>query len=365
MDMDMEDIYWYWLCNIRGMTNKKIELLWKIFGKPEEIYKASERSLASIKEIKAEDQERLAASKRTWNLKREYEMLGKEGIRFISLASPEYPTKLKEIENRPTCLYVKGNLPLEHIPSIAIVGARSCSPYGSFMAREFGRELASLGIQIISGLARGIDGIAGKGALEGGGSSFGVLGCGVDMCYPKENIDLYMELLKRGGVISESPPKTPPRPYLFPLRNRIISGLADAIVVIEAKEKSGTLITVDRGLEQGKDIFALPGRVTDHLSKGCNRLIQQGAGIVLSPLDLLAELNLIHGKKRNIFRKSKNTLENEENMLYSCLDLYPKCLNDILKEVKMDVPKVLTILLSLEMKGYIKEISKNYYIKIE
>lgn len=364
----MEAFYWYWLCNIKGITNKKIEALVEIFKNPQKVYEASEKELGTkkgITGITAKDIEQLIHSKKYWDLTGEYERLQDSGIRFIHMEDVRYPVKLKEIHNRPVSLYVKGNLPLEDTPVIAIIGARTCSGYGSSLARRFGKELAGYGVQIVSGLARGIDGIAQRGALEGGGSSFGVLGCGVDICYPRENISLYMDIQKSGGLISEYPPGTIPHPYQFPLRNRIISGFADAIVVIEAKEKSGSLITADRGLEQGKEVFALPGRITDSLSMGCNRLIQQGAGMVLSTEDLLAELNLFYNKNRNISKKIKNTLENGENMVYSCLDLHPKCLNDILKEVSMSVPEVLSILLSLEIRGFIKEVSKNYYVKFD
>ena len=163
------------------------------------------------------------------------------------------------------------------------MGARSCTPYGEKYALEYGKKLAECGIQVISGLARGVDGIGQRGALLGGGKTFAVLGSGVDVCYPKNHMGLYLDILEQeGGILSELPPGTPPLPQHFPRRNRIISALSDIVLVMEARERSGSLITADLALEQGKDVYALPGPVNSSLSQGCNRLIFQGAGILLS-----------------------------------------------------------------------------------
>lgn len=198
-----------------------------------------------------------------------------------------FPDALRHIPDAPLGLYWRGRLPAAERPALAIIGARMSSPYGRVQARDFAIELARNGIQIVSGMARGIDGIAGKAALEVSDDSYAVLGCGVDICYPTPNKELYDMLIARGGVISEFPPGTPATKRNFPQRNRIISGLSDAVLVIEAREKSGTLITVDVACEQGRDIYALPGRVSDSTSHGCNELIRQGAMIATSPDDLL------------------------------------------------------------------------------
>ena len=202
-------------------------------------------------------------------------------------------------------------------PAAAIIGARLASGYGREQARRFARRLASRGITIISGMARGIDGIAQKAALDAGGRSYAVLGCGVDICYPEENRELYDRLLQEGGIISEYPPGTYPEARLFPQRNRIISGLSDLVLVIEARKKSGTLITVDMALEQGREVYALPGRVSDSLSDGCNRLIRQGAGAATCPEDILefffgtgdrehSEANKSHQGREQITGQKKN-----------------------------------------------------------
>ncbi|MBE6000743.1 MAG: DNA-protecting protein DprA [Sarcina sp.] len=223
------------------------------------------------------------------------ENLARTGIFFSCIIEESFPTRLRFIPDPPFGIYCRGPLlppgpppfPGLESPAAAVIGARLASGYGREQARRFSYRMASRGITIISGMARGIDGIAQTAALDAGGRSYAVLGCGVDICYPEENRSLYDRLLQQSGILSEYPPGTPPEARLFPLRNRIISGLADAVLVIEARKKSGTLITVDMALEQGRDVFALPGRVSDSLSDGCNRLIRQGAAPATCPEDLL------------------------------------------------------------------------------
>ena len=214
----------------------------------------------------------------------------KSSIAFVTPFEAEYPEKLRNIPDMPAGLYIRGKFPVEKGITVAVIGARDCSDYGKHVAEELGSFLGRSGVTVVSGMARGIDGISQWAALEAGGTSIGVLGCGVDVCYPAGNRALFDRLLEQGTILSEYPPGTPPRSMNFPARNRIVSGLADAVVVIEARSKSGTLITVDMALEQGREVFVVPGRVTDRLSDGCNRLISQGAGILLSPEELLKEL---------------------------------------------------------------------------
>ena len=215
----------------------------------------------------------------------------REQERYIRRTDEEFPEKLRQIKNPPEGIYVRGQLPAEDKPTVAIIGARRCSTYGREMAEWFAGELAAAGVQVVSGMAAGVDGIAQRASLRAGGRSFGVLGCGTDICYPTDNRDLYETLQKCGGILSEYAPGTPPDAFHFPMRNRIISGISDAVLVVEAKERSGTLITVDFALEQGREVFVLPGRITDSLSAGCNRLLRQGAGIALSPKDILEEMH--------------------------------------------------------------------------
>lgn len=292
-------------------------------------------------------------------------------IRYVAKGEPGYPKRLLYIPSPPKGIYYIGKLPREEAPSVAMIGARVCSEYGKRVAQTFGERLAESGIQIISGMARGIDSIGQRGALDVGGQSFGVLGSGVDVCYPRENLPLYNKLKEKGGVLSELGPKMPPKANHFPARNRIISGLSDLVLVIEAKEKSGTLITVDMALEQGKDVAVIPGRISDPFSRGCNELLKQGAYMVTSPEDILDILSLTWNRKIRHFQKIKPfqmkektqyLLENKENMVYSCLGFYSKNLDDISNEISLPVSEVLSILIKLELKGYIREIAKNNYV---
>ncbi|MEE3419593.1 MAG: DNA-processing protein DprA [Lachnospiraceae bacterium] len=211
-------------------------------------------------------------------------------IRNIKRDDDSYPGRMKMLPQMPDELFVIGELPAEHVPTIGMVGARACDGYGQKIAREFGTAFARCGIQVISGMAVGIDGYSQEGALAGGGKTFAVLGSGVDVCYPEGHRTLYEKIQKKGGVISELPPGTAPLRRNFPLRNRIISALSDLVLVIEARSKSGSLITADFALEQGKTVFAVPGRVGDQLSDGCNYLIAQGAGIAWSADAVIEEL---------------------------------------------------------------------------
>ena len=215
-----------------------------------------------------------------------------EGIGFVCVEDARYPQKLRRISATPYALYYIGRLPDETRKSVAIVGARTRSAYGSQITGKLARALAQNRMDIISGMAMGIDADAHSGALEENGDTYAVLGCGVDVCYPKRNRYLYEKMQDRGGILSEYPPGTPPLPGYFPQRNRIIAGLADYVIVMEARKKSGSLITADYAMEQGKEVYALPGRVTDALSEGTNHLIQQGAGIFVSVEDFLQELQL-------------------------------------------------------------------------
>ena len=216
-----------------------------------------------------------------------------ESIVYYDKGTKEYPERMMPFSDMPEGIYVKGRLPRDDRPSAAIVGGRVCSAYGREQARRFAREMAASGVQIISGLASGIDAAAHEGALEGGGTTFAVLGCGVNICYPRENYPLMRKILaQEGGVLSEFPPGERPLAWHFPQRNRLISALADLVLVVEARKKSGSLITADFALEQGKSVYALPGRVNDSLSEGSNRLIAQGAGIAVEPSVLLEELGI-------------------------------------------------------------------------
>jgi DNA processing protein len=364
--------YDFWLTNLYNIGPRKIELLLKFFGRAVNVFEAAREDLDKVKNDSIrEGGTRFLDSdidtiinNRDWKKTQEsYEKLKNSGISFITKEDERYPGKLKQIYDAPFALYVKGMLPPEGIKVLAVVGARECSNYGKEMAKYLAGAVAREGIAIISGLARGIDSFAHEGALAAEGITYGVLGCGIDICYPKENLNLYMDMQKQGGIISEYAPGVKPLAGNFPMRNRIISGLCDRILVIEAKEKSGSLITVDMGLEQGKDIYAVPGRAIDALSVGCNNLIKMGAKLVTTPKDILEDFLPEYLSNNGEQNKAEELNDTQENKIYSSLNYEPKHMEEIaiLTSVPMDF--LMERLLSLELRGLICQPMKNYYSK--
>ncbi|MCI8639601.1 MAG: DNA-protecting protein DprA [Coprococcus sp.] len=368
-----EEYYEYWFANVEGIRADRKRSIRKCIGSAKAIYNIEETILSAPLRENLSDREvsKIKESRKKKDWKKEYAHLAEKGIRFIPWHSPDYPARFDSLPGMPYALYLKGHLPKEERISAAIVGARRCSAYGERMTLEFAEALAEAGIQIISGMARGIDGFAHRGALNVGGMTCAVLGCGTDICYPREHKGLYQDLERKGGIVSEFPPGTPPLPSNFPARNRIISALADIVLVMEAREKSGSLITADLALEQGRDVYALPGPVTEELSRGTNNLIRQGAGILLNPQEMLDELGIQSKKEEEKEgtdtdrKKGKNKimLESIENLVYSKLGLYPRNQEELLQEAHLAPQELAGILVSLELKGYISEVSKNYYIR--
>ncbi len=286
-------------------------------------------------------------------------------IRYICALEPEFPEKLRNIPGAPEGIYVKGRLPSPARKTVSIIGSRNNSEYGRGVAGYFAKELSKHGVQIVSGMARGIDGISQSAAVNAGGESFGVLGCGIDIVYPKENRMLYEDILERGGLISEYPPGTPPRSVLFPQRNRIISALSDVLLVIEARKRSGTSITVRFALDQGRDVFAVPGRITDPLSHGCNTLIADGAGIATCPGDILEALGLIksgRNKHRRINLKKFTNLSDKQLKIIRYLDYNPVSINEIAEKCSLNTGEALSELLKLELTGCAERVGAGYYI---
>ena len=361
------DQYWYWLNNIVGVGRQTIRYLLEIYGDPQAVYEADVNTVA---EQINDERGRLAflQSKDPVRILEEWNRLKEKKITFIHPESRQFPSKFMYIPDAPLGLYYKGSLPQEGHKAVAIIGARNCTRYGIEMARFFGRELAKCNIDVISGLARGIDGMAHTGALEGQGYTLGILGCGIDVVYPNENYRLFMQMERSGGIMSEYNIGLQPFSGLFPQRNRLISGMADGVLVIEAMEKSGTFITVDHGLDQGKEIFAIPGRLTDRKSAGCNNLIKLGAHVVTEVTDIL---DILHSDNRNSTYMNtideatspvtKVKLAPNEKMVYSCLRIEPKYLDDIIHEVQIAPQDVCRILNQFVMNGWIVECTRNYY----
>ena len=351
---------WFWLVNAKGVGNKRIGMLLEHFGEVSAIYRASSREIMKVPEIGEHCAEGLLREKAFF--KRKYERMNQLGISFILKGEESYPESLLVLPDAPVALYVRGKMPDQRKKSLAIVGARDCSEYGKEMANWFGKELSNAGMQIISGMARGIDGYAHQGAIEAGNPTYAVLGSGIDVCYPKEHEALYDAMLRHGGVISEYGLGVHALAGQFPMRNRIISGMCDGILVIEAKEKSGSLITADMGLEQGKDIFSVPGRIGDRLSQGCNNLIKMGAYLVQDPSDILENYHFSDTSIKKDWKKNNYMLETKEKIVYANLSYNPKHINELIIDTNYSLNEIMECLVSLELKGYIRQTMKNYYI---
>ena len=291
---------------------------------------------------------------------------------YYDRRQPGYPPGLLKLERMPAGLYVAGRLPDPARKSVAIVGARACSDYGRRETARFARALAEHGVQIISGLAYGIDAWAHRGALEAGGNTFAVLGSGADVCYPRANYSLYRRMIREGGgVLSEFEPGTQPVPWHFPIRNRIISGLSDLVLVVEARKKSGALITADYALEQGKSVYAVPGRLDDPLSEGCNRLIAQGAAPACEPEQLLEEMGIFRREKRRAGEtgdgKRAGAAPEEKNLkedlrpLYDRLRRGPAGLAELRETLGWETGRLSAAIVDLQLKGLIEEFQPGLY----
>lgn len=364
------NIYDIWLAKIKLNSKLKINLLNR-FKTSKGIYEYCNNELYISENIGAERKIKLIM-KSEWNkneLNRYLSELECKEINIVLFNEENYPIKLKECSNAPTVLFYKGNIALlnQH-RSVAIVGSRRCSYYGENLSEIISRELCEKEVSIISGMAKGIDSFAHLGALKNNGFTCAVLGCGVDVIYPKQNKELYKEIVERGCVVSEFLPGTEPLSYNFPLRNRIISGLSEAVVVVEATERSGSLITATCALDQGRDVFSVPGSILSETSKGTNKLIKEGAFPLTSVEDICNLLNIEYNsnKKDKIILHKENIikLDKTESKIYSIINETPMHIDDILKYSNVDIKQLYEVLFELQLKNRITCLSGNYYVKI-
>lgn len=354
---------WLWLCSIPELYEPDRKRLLQMYQEPRGIRLAAQSGSEQFAFLSEKKRAAIREHQKHFCCEDARHKLEKSGINFISCRHADYPEKLLQLPDYPSGLFYLGRLPGKNETCVAVIGARMCTYNGRNTARELAARLAQSGAAVVSGMAYGIDARAQEACLEAGGTSYAVLGSGVDVCYPQENRRLYESLIEKGGILSEHCPGTPPMPFHFPMRNRIISGISRMVVVVEARKKSGTLITADLALEQGRDVYAFPGRPSDPLSAGCNRLIQQGAGMITDIGEFLEENGLLVQKGE----KEKNCnlgLATSENMVYSCLDSEPKSLQALSDETGLTARQAMSALSSLQLKGLVAEIGKNHYGKI-
>lgn len=369
------DLYWYWFVNIPLIGSVSRRKLLQYFGHPQQIYYARDKDFKGILSKK-----QLAALKEAKDRDLLLEGLGKlqeSNTRFIHWESDDYPKRLKNIPDPPYGFYLRGRLPDPDLPTLAMVGARKATEYGKRIAGEFAAKLSAAGVQIVSGLAEGIDTASHQGAIRNHGYTLGLLGGGIDSIYPQENFNLYLQMYEEGGVLSEWNLGIPNHPGMFPIRNRLISAFSDGVFVVEAARRSGTFITVDQALEQGRTVFALPGRISDYNSSGTNQLIRDGAIPVTRVEDILEQLQIEmalveptpgskgddHGES-SVFAPGPDSFSQEQRAVYESLDeQQPVEMSALMQATGFDIGTLIHILYELEMEGWVCQPRQNVYLR--
>lgn len=384
--------YWLWLTGLRGLKNQTRLTLLHRFGSPEDVFYADAGEILLTEEITREqaallEDHNLDAAERIW------EDCCRLDLRILTIADAEYPGRLRNIYDPPCLLYAKGRLPaLDEEAVVAVVGTRDATPYGVACAEKLGFGLAKGGAVVVSGLARGIDTAATRGALRAGGCTVGVAANGLDICYPRENCYLYEDVAAAGVLLSEYPPGTEPYKTNFPVRNRILSGLSLATLVVEAPERSGALITADTAVEQGRDVFAVPGPIDAPNSAGCNRLLKEGAGLVRDAWDILEEYEARFPDKlyREESRKKPEKVgyqarqkeevrpvppaislsdpdcgltDDQAALLLALSEEEPMQVDDLIEKTGIPTRRVLSALTLLELEQYVRQHSGKCYTR--
>ena len=356
---------WLALKMIPYLGNITYKRLIEKFGNPENVFKADLNDLIMVEGLSKNTAYKI--KNRAWegNPEKELTLLKKNNFRLITMSDESYPNDLREIHDPPPLLYMKGNeLPLDKT-MIAVIGSRRPSSYGLKIAEEICRNLAKSNVTVVSGMAIGIDSASHWGSLRGGGPTVAVLGSGIDIIYPQSNRKLYNLIAENGAVITEFPLGTPPEAKNFPIRNRIISGLSRGVVVIEASRKSGTMITASLALEQGREVFAVPGSIESFKSVGTHFLIKQGAKLIENTNDILEELGLISQNSNVLEINAKTTLppmSDNEKKIYNFLGNYPVHIDQIVRNSKIEPGRILGLLTELELKGIIKQLPGKMFI---
>ena len=368
----------------------RLKKLLEAFGKPENILNASVYKLKMVSGIGEQIASKVASLKKQ-DISKEFLSVEKLGLKIITLEDSDYPENLKEISDPPIVLYVKGELKAEDKLGVGIVGSRRATFYGLQKAQEFASGLCAQGFTIVSGMARGVDTQAHRGALKSGGRTIAVIGSGFNHIYPEENIELAAEISKSGAVISEFPVNALPLKQNFPCRNRVISGLSLGVLVAEAARNSGALITADFALEQGREVFALPGKVDSFNSCGTNELIKQGAKLVTCVEDIVEEFAIplangielslrrneateaiskeglfrsatFGGEARNDSYQAVPLTADSEALVYSLISGESVLMDELAEKTRLDIPEVSDILLRLQIKGLVKQLAGKQFI---
>jgi DNA processing protein len=361
--MKRHTIYWVAFNLVKGIGPVRLEKLIGYFGDIREAWIAREHHLraAGLNQNLASQ---LVMVRNQISLEKLAHKIQQAGIRVLTWDDPEYPERLRVITQSPFVLFIKGTLTAEDIWSVAVVGTRRCTEYGRGVAEEISRVLAHQGLCLVSGLARGIDGIAHRAALAAGGRTIAVLGSGLDQIYPPEHLALAEQIASQGALISDYPLGTPPDGSNFPPRNRIVSGLSKAVLIIEAGIKSGALITANYAADQGKEVFAVPGKITSPMSKGVNLLLKQGAHPLLDPQDILDFLNMDLAAAQINTRRSLPS-DPGEALLYQVVGDEPLHVDEICAQVDLPIEQVTSTLALMELKGMVRKTFGMKYVALQ
>lgn len=364
--LDTDLACWIALSRVKGLGCVGFKKLASYFAAPTDAFSAS---VAELEQIEGLDKDVIASltSFSAWNEAREeMRRVYQAGVVVVPFTDPLYPARLRAIADPPPLLYLKGNLRPEDEKAVAVVGSRSASEYGRRVARDLCRGLAFLGFTVVSGMARGIDGTAHETALDSGGRTIAVLGSGVDRAYPPEHAGLYQRIGAQGAVISEFPLGTRPLAFNFPARNRLIAGLSLGVVVVEATEKSGSLITAALAVEQGRDVFAVPGEVGSSRSRGAHRLIRQGAKLVERVEDIVEEIapQLMTGgfAAKPQERTLPPNASDETRKIFALLMERPLHIDDVIQTSGLSSARVAEVLLELELQGFLRQLPGKRYV---
>jgi len=352
--------YWVALSMVSALGARRIRLLYNCFGSAEAAFTAAQADLAHAG-LPARAVEALLAERQKIDPDKQWTSLQRDGFGVTTLADRDYPPLLRQIYDPPALLFYRGNLSVLQAPCVAVVGSRKATAYGRTAATRLAADLARAGVVVVSGMARGVDTCAHSGALQDGGITAAVLGCGLDICYPPENLRLRERIVQSGVLLSEFPPRTEPKAQHFPLRNRVISGLSLATVVVEAAEKSGALITADCALEQGREVFAVPGSINSPYSRGCHKLLKEGAAMLEEASDVLQELGLCLPDRE---KEAPKEATPEQKKVLNALAFEPVHFDELLDASRLTPPVLTALLVELELLQFIRKLPGNYYLRV-
>lgn len=351
---------WIALSLIKGIGESRLKSLVETFGAPEEVFRSSLTKLTKMGKLHASIAERIVQFSGSDLIEHHIRLMDRYEVKLITLFDDSYPENLRDLDDSPPMLYVRGEIRKEDKLAVALIGSRKATIYGKLMTQKLAAGLSKEGITVVSGMARGIDTVSHRVALDNGGRTIAVLGGGVDVVYPPENRGLMEEIIKRGVVLSEFPMGTKPLAGNFPTRNRIISGLSLGVVAVEAGEDSGVFSTARWAAEQGRDVFAVPGNVSSRMSIGTNILIKQGAKLTIDVADILEELNIESPARKP---EELPSLSKEEEKVLGILNSTPTHVDEIGDKVNFPVSRTLSVLLSLEMKELIAQLPGKLFIR--